>query len=593
MMWLFGTLWKGLVDVRGTTVLIGLLACADGMWLLSETWSRAFVLEASAGLVLLILGLLACVAEWQHRMLQVACVVGILSLIGAVSQFGWRTPLETWPGVGLLMLVGLSVLLLLRFAFWAFTDHRARHRRAVGLEGDGKIRFARQRDARQNDRVTILHLSDLHFRPDFQIDDPRSECLDHLETALSHHAGEVDLVAVTGDLVDGELTMAEAVTVLPKVATYLERLCRDILRLDDPAALLIIPGNHDYRRKGLFANPEAIRLFRDRFRAYGAHTLFTFRNVGLHLLCACFDSNVGASLAELATGRVNIEELNRLDRQLCEINRDPAQVENATRLAEAFRLALVHHHILPVSDAEELVTARERRMGRKIMGAPEVMILKNAGIFLRRLQDLQFRLILHGHLHLRSYLQAVVYAGRQEEEKAARTVEIVAAGSACLPDQRERYTFNLVRVFRDHCIQVQPVEFSHGGQIVNEIPLPMTAPYGQVRLERYDQLPCPGRQPVRCDTFSSYWDIDLPEGDAVVTDVIRGLRSNTGEDVLSIDVAAEELTLTRTEFSARLARRGELLPDPRVELLPDGGGEADAEGATPPEPLARIMHTSH
>ena len=129
--------------------------------------------------------------------------------------------------------------------------------------------------------------------------------------------------------------------------------------------LPIIPGNHDYRRLGLFASPEMVLCFQKECGQYGQHSLFSFPESDLNLFFACFDSNVGLSPFELSTGYVDIHSVEQVETWVKGLKGDAKDFMDS-----AFRVVLVHHHILPVADAEELLTRKERRRLRKLLVLP-------------------------------------------------------------------------------------------------------------------------------------------------------------------------------------------------------------------------------
>jgi UDP-2,3-diacylglucosamine pyrophosphatase LpxH len=405
-------------------------------------------------------------------------------------------------------------------------------------------------EGHHDDSVKILHLSDLHLKSKYRLDPLHPKFLKFLKSAIKSVAGTIDLVVVTGDLIDGELLTTAVKESFTTAKEYLLSVCKDVLELDlDEQTLVIIPGNHDVRHDGLFPSPDAVAMYKKRFGKFGKHVLYDFQKSKIKILCACFDSNIGESDLELAMGSVDTSKIDELGEAIAEFDR-----RNDTRLNDAFRLALLHHQLLPVADAEEFLSETDRKWRRKIIGAPETMILRNAGIVLGKLQKLDFRLVLHGHLHVRSCLQTVSYA---HGTSAPRTLEIVGAGSAGRPDQRQRFSFNVLKIRKDHVVEVAPIEFTDGGQQEDIAPM-QTANYDTIRAERYDQRSFVDRQPIRCDSVDCVWDIDLPTGDVTMTHVLRGIRNdfrrfwsekNEDREAPEFVLAVMEPTLTKVEFA--------------------------------------------
>src|SRR5262249_29489854 len=96
----------------------------------------------------------------------------------------------------------------------------------------------------------------------------------------------------------------------------------------------------------------------------------------LNVLAACFDSNVSDSSLLAATGYVNAQQFVDRENEVEGLGADEAR-----RARAAFRLALVHHHALPIPAAEHLRPESwwERWVGRKLVGSPDLMLLRNSG----------------------------------------------------------------------------------------------------------------------------------------------------------------------------------------------------------------------
>lgn len=96
----------------------------------------------------------------------------------------------------------------------------------------------RERDA--VNRMRVLHLTDLHSRPD----DDFSERRDRIAEAV--HEGSLDAIAVTGDLIQytrnarqGAVALVRALNFVRDLKVLLGPECRD--------NVFVVPGNHDAR----------------------------------------------------------------------------------------------------------------------------------------------------------------------------------------------------------------------------------------------------------------------------------------------------------------------------------------------------------
>jgi len=399
---------------------------------------------------------------------------------------------------------------------------------------------------KQENVVTLLHLSDLHFRASTRTVGEKEQFLNSLETCLTTCRQEgtaFDLVLVTGDLVDGaELGVDAWRAALDKTRAYLENLCLHVA-VDPRQGLRVIPGNHDFRWKGNLYVTALKDAFEKTFADYRGHMLYT----KLNLLLACFDSNATTYRFELAKGRVDMAEFDQLARRIGDLPSEHRTQAEKT----ALRLALVHHHPLPIAESEVL-EPRSRWdwvFGRQLEGAPEYMLLRNSGTFLHRLLRDNFRLVLHGHLHKRGYWRPSTFSGGED-----RWLEIIAAGSAGSPGPGDAHTFNVVRIRHPEQIDSVHYQFQSEGHILDPVPM-STAGYEQVRAQIWARFPVkPGL--VKCDTFSKRWDIILPEGDLVTTEMFKGLRSASSQSVDHIELFTSSAQLTAAAFQAKCLSPG-------------------------------------
>jgi 3',5'-cyclic AMP phosphodiesterase CpdA len=319
--------------------------------------------------------------------------------------------------------------------------------------------------------IRIAHLSDLHFGDRFELGLWRD-----VAHAVVDFAPQV--LVVSGDLVDH-----------PAPAHLLAAKCElRTLASDAGAELCVVPGNHDLLEYGsgvvqrrhdwyprIFGTDDTAAAeaalaqelgvaalgfsatARDgasvwsaiKTRLFGdpkfARTIpsdppapkLVWSRPGLPILCALLDSTPGGP-GDLATGLVSDDALRRLAAELDAIN--------TPCLA---RIAVVHHHVLPVAYAG---AAHDRQ--------ESVMVLRNAGTVLRVLADQRFDLVLHGHWHRPqcARLDFATAAG------AAYPITVAAAGSAAMktPDPRGN-SFNLIEIEESGRITVWPV-FYGGAQ---------------------------------------------------------------------------------------------------------------------------------
>jgi hypothetical protein len=160
------------------------------------------------------------------------------------------------------------------------------------------------------------------------------------------------------------------------------------------------------------------------------------------VLLALIDSNAADEPVRLATGSVGREHLLALDTELISL---------ATRLREASfapiaRIAVIHHHVLPIANT-----------AGGIVGAEPFMVLHNAGDVLDVLARHQFDLVLHGHKH-RAQFARVDF---QPDTPEGYPIAVASAGSASLrtPNNPKGNSFNLITIHDNGRLEVESLHY--------------------------------------------------------------------------------------------------------------------------------------
>jgi 3',5'-cyclic AMP phosphodiesterase CpdA len=154
------------------------------------------------------------------------------------------------------------------------------------------------------------------------------------------------------------------------------------------------------------------------------------------ILLALLDSNPTQKGWDAASGLVDNDELLKLKDALAEV-----------KTSYVARIAVVHHHVLPVAFAHG--------SGKKT-GEP-MMVLRNAGAVLRILADHKFDLILHGHWHKSQF--ARIDFGISDADSYPMTV--ASAGSAAMTssDDVRANSLNLIKITATGQIEVKCVDY--------------------------------------------------------------------------------------------------------------------------------------
>ncbi|PZU94503.1 MAG: hypothetical protein DI527_02655 [Chelatococcus sp.] len=323
--------------------------------------------------------------------------------------------------------------------------------------------------------IRIAHLSDIHFGKRFNL---------ALWEAVKEQIVDFDphLVIVSGDVVDD-----------PYPAQLLAAKCElRELAAQANAKLVVVPGNHDVFSNGvntpltrridwferIFFNDDTAAAedalaveygetpgFKERYLPAasplrGFRSLLSFRRRpnppfeslipgdgsqetvqrpgNCSAVLAMLDSNHPGQPIGFATGMVHVDDLVRLRGDLKNV-RDTYLV----------RIAVVHHHLLPIAFTS----------GR-LVGAEPLMVLHNAGTVLALLAEHRFDLVLHGHKHVAQYARLDL----SPRDETGYPVAVVSAGSCALntQDNTRGNCFNLLTISDNGRISVESLYFGGG-----------------------------------------------------------------------------------------------------------------------------------
>ncbi len=391
------------------------------------------------------------------------------------------------------------------------------------------------------DRARILHLTDLHFEasPDAAFRSSMQSSVRRVREKWCAEGG-IDLVCVTGDIVDNASLNGrpeERQKILTDARDYLDTLCHEVTS-GASGRLVIVPGNHDYRWFGNRSSEIFETEFAEVFGPYLADREFIFANLGLCLEVFCFDSNHlhCTRKFDFARGYVKPEALHRL----------PSGRSQTGANGHTVRIGLVHHHPLPVatSEVQEPRTFWDRVFGKVVDGAPEYMLLRNSGTFLRVLLERDFRMVLHGHLHEAGYWKVLgtVNSGKP------KWLEVVSGPSVAPSNRSGRRHFGVIDVFPDGYIAGNHFAFDDNGEEPVAIAIPF-APYEEYRTFRRN-VPETFLLEGKMRRMVQTWEVDLATGNLKLEE--RFERFGPTDRSMDEYVAAEASGgITHTEFNAR------------------------------------------
>lgn len=421
--------------------------------------------------------------------------------------------------------------------------------------------------------IRLAHLSDIHFGRNFDLALWKAVKCEVIN--FRPH-----LLIVSGDIVDN-----------PNPIQLLAAKCelRDFAKTAE-AELVVVPGNHDVYASGLYSllsprknwferiffnNTQAAEAtaeqeygaplgFNDTYRkrphpnstlmnkikhSFGVRPSFTTllpaeqkqdlvqRPCNCSVLLALLDSNKPGQRVGFATGWVDNKELVALREQL-----------EAVQEAYLVRIAIVHHHVLPIAFS-----------GGGLIGAEPLMVLHNAGTVLELLSEHRFDLVLHGHKHVPQFARLDL----SPRDEAGYSLAVVAAGSTALetPNDDQGNCFNLITVAGNGQMTVESFFYGDGrgpnrsgDNGNNEIYLEPLAAVKRRALARARE-----RHSIQCWSRTQAFVI-TETGDLLTQATVEGLRTNVPnhphcrEHSVSITVDSwfvEELLKLDEDFSTR------------------------------------------
>ena len=205
-----------------------------------------------------------------------------------------------------------------------------------------------------------------------------------------------NLIVFTGDLVDNPQYVRKA-------KTWLEDLCT-ACEIEMNEGLLVVPGNHDSRILGNIGfRPLTQRYFWKHFKGWRCPLKFIRVSADLEIGFLQIDSN--PLMWGWARGKVGWREMRKLRSAIQALSS-----ADQLRFRNALKIALVHHHPLPVPYA----------------GPDTFLYLKDAQGLLQFLAEKDVDMVLHGHKHHATYSLLSVATCVTDN----RVIEVLGAGAA-------------------------------------------------------------------------------------------------------------------------------------------------------------------
>lgn len=286
--------------------------------------------------------------------------------------------------------------------------------------------------------TVLLHLSDLHLDTEHDW-----ALLNDISTAIAPVPPRV--IIISGDFVNGPDKAR-----MERVHKRVEELAKKFT----PCDLVVVPGNHDYREWGVFRRSAAGTEFETVFGKEWRNARFVPMNKG-GIAFFCFDSNTNDPRVNFARGRVGRNEYRRFRDEYRRM-----QQAHGKDFSEAFKIAVLHHHPMPIADSELAVERGVIAAIKDYWTGDAFLGLQDAGLFVREMVTKRIDLVLHGHKHF-------PFSARVEVETADEKtgeIQILAAGSAskAVEGGGHKNSFNLIILRDDGTVEIQLWDNSTG-----------------------------------------------------------------------------------------------------------------------------------
>ncbi|MGB9180234.1 MAG: metallophosphoesterase [Pyrinomonadaceae bacterium] len=334
-----------------------------------------------------------------------------------------------------------------------------------------------------NTEVVLAHISDLHF-PHW-----RDSTLQNLKDYLKRKRPL--LILVTGDLTDNPFPWQQR-----RLKHRLDELvesCRDGAARQPH--LVVVPGNHDYAVLGNWnfgLSPLPRTTFRHIFRDYRRRFIeITAGDLTIYVFC--FNSN--PYIARWAKGAISRRQLKWFEKKTHALRN-----ANKEKFESAYKIAILHHHPLPIPFSEEL---------------EKFLILKNAGELLRLLAQCKINLVLHGHKH-----ESVISSVNMGTSYGATRKLFVVASGTTLKRGDGKNTCNLITIRHRGQAEVTPAVAQPDEEFLDKETV-LLPPWDDYIREQYAFQQ--ERVGYEIDEYIKEIEID-DEGDSVSEMKINGLR---------------------------------------------------------------------
>ena len=380
--------------------------------------------------------------------------------------------------------------------------------------------------------LKILHISDLHLGEENQIFKNAEEFAGHIVDALN---GKVpDVILVSGDVFNGkQFSESKYVGLIEEAKQYFITLIKEISKISDVKItmddVLFVPGNHEVFKpnasegKDVFTRyDEFLNAFYGKRPAYYSTRYYSFfrqydeqKVIVVGFCSPCYPKGT----KEEPYGEIQLGEI-----------REAISNIKAVHQYEDYQIVVVlHHHFYAV----------EERNKNDVDNSG----LRNSETFLKKLQDYNVCLFLHGHKHASMNRRININIDIEKED---RLVTVLGCGATAKTKGLNTNSMNLIEVFKlNHAYDMEYIEYEYKSstfELIRTIKLPHTRKTREVmsifdEIEEYADLYDQYRALKDLD-INMYAGLDTAMNDALHTLPEVAIRIRNNPDILYYLLAA-------------------------------------------------------
>jgi 3',5'-cyclic AMP phosphodiesterase CpdA/prenyltransferase beta subunit len=390
----------------------------------------------------------------NHKKIIDVCIAEILDQIKDDKIFYKDTEVNTWSSRDMIICLSevekspyslpLSELLIMPYKV---AEKEKEEVSPYKVQNVAYVRNIIKKNVKQTFR--ILHISDLHFG---LYQKKRSEPLDskHILTDLKKISKEnIDAMIISGDITsnikDGKRKIRHEIE-FEEASSFIKGL---IEGLKIPRQnVIIVPGNHDMDWEEAPYYIDEVHKSDVNYRNF--YTKLFLKEPNEYLSMTFFDKNSNVGIMGLNSCLLCREKEKSWAGYVGDSQFNFTLKELTTKgcSSESFRIAVLHHHLVPVAYVED-VPAENKHLS---------LTLDAEGILKKSLQN-RFDLVLHGHQHQPfCAIESRIYRGDKlllEKDKLSgnESIIIIGAGSVGAPIEElgivRRNLYNVIEISKD------------------------------------------------------------------------------------------------------------------------------------------------